>query len=466
MSEKRLRNTNTLMSYPKYKDSGQDWLGKVPAHWVLKPGQAAFSKQKISNAGLKEKTVLSLSYGHIKIKALDKQHGLVPESYATYQIVDKGNIIIRGTDLQNDHTSLRIGLVHTPGIITSAYLCLMPRNTVSPEYGFQILHTFDLTKAIYRYGIGLRQNLDHGEIKRLPIFLPPLNEQAAIVRFLDHANQKIEGFIRAKKKLIGLLNEQKQAIIQQAVTRGLNPDVKLKPSGISWLGDIPEHWILMRAKYVYKEIDDRTKTGKEEQLSVSHLTGVTPRSEKNVTMFKAESYIGHKICKPGDLAINTMWAWMAALGVSQYEGIISPAYAVYRQRSPVRLLNDFADMLLRTHPYKSNYLSHSTGVRASRLRLYPEEFFKIFIIIPPIKEQKQIVEFIKADTSPRDDAITRAEREIALMQEYRARLTADIVTGKLDVREAAARLPEVIESLDSVPDVLDGEEEFDEVDGE
>ena len=134
--------------------------------------------------------------------------------------------------------------------------------TVAPDYGYQILNVFDLTKAIYRYGSGLRQNLDHGEIKRLPIFLPPLDEQAAIVRFLDHANRKIDGFIRAKRKLIGLLNEQKQAIIHRAVTRGLHPDVPLKPSGIPWLGDIPMHWPISRVKNEFKCLkspDDSTQ---------------------------------------------------------------------------------------------------------------------------------------------------------------------------------------------------------------
>lgn len=451
-----------LKPYADYKDSGQQWLGDIPAHWELKPGQFAFSKQKKLNKRLKEKTVLSLSHGKIKVKEVSKQHGLVPDSYATYQIVEKDNIVVRGTDLQNDHNSLRIGLVQNKGIITSAYLCLKARNTVSATYAYQILNTFDLTKAIYRYGSGLRQNLDHSEIKRLPIFIPPLFEQEAVIRFLDHANRKIDSFIRAKKKLISLFNEQKQVIIQHAVTRGLNPDVKLRPSGVPWLGDIPKHWDLKRAKYIYREIDDRSSTGKDEQLSVSHLTGITPRSEKNVTMFKAESYVGHKICRPGDLAINTMWAWMAALGVSQYEGIISPAYAVYRQHLPKRLVDEFADMLLRTQPYKCSYLSCSTGVRASRLRLYPEEFFKIFIIIPPISEQRQIVEAIKAEICSRDAAIARAEREIALIQEYRTRLTADIVTGKLDVREAAAGLPEESELPEVSTDVLENEEELDE----
>jgi len=179
---------------------------------------------------------------------------------------------------------------------------------------------------------------------------------------------------------------------------------------------------------------------------------VTPRSQKNITMFKAESYVGHKICRPGDLAVNTMWAWMAALGVSTYEGIISPSYAVYRQRKPERLLSNYADYLLRIAPYRFNYLSRSTGLRPSRLRLYPDEFLKIPIIIPPREEQQQIVDSIAVETSALNTAIARTEREIALMQEYRTRLTADVVTGKLDVREAVTKLPDLRDA--GVPETM------------
>ena len=240
--------------------------------------------------------------------------------------------------------------------------------------------------------------------------------------------------------MIALLNEQRKAIIHRAVTRGLDPTVPLKPSGIPWVGDIPKHWEVMRAKYVFREVDERSVTGTEELLSVSHITGVTPRSEKNITMFKASSYVGHKLCRPDDLVINTMWAWMAALGVSTHNGIISPAYAVYRPRCPGRLVGRYLDGLLRTIPYIANYRCQSTGIQSSRLRLYPEEFFRIPIVLPPAEEQRDIVNQIEKDTADLNSAIYRAQREIGLLHEYRTRLIADVVTGKLDVRIAAATL--------------------------
>jgi type I restriction enzyme, S subunit len=238
------------------------------------------------------------------------------------------------------------------------------------------------------------------------------------------------------------LNEQKQVVILRYVTGRLAADTPVRASGIPWVGDIPSRWRILRAKYLFHEVDERSTSGGEELLSVSHLTGVTPRSEKNVTMFKAESYVGHKICRPRDLVINTMWAWMGALGVSKQEGIVSPAYAVYRPREANHLLGEYVDLLLRTRPYTANFICRSTGVRASRLRLYPEEFLKIPVIIPPEGEQRDIIDSIRTETQSLSDAIKRTEREIALIQEYRTRLIADIVTGKLDVCDAAARLPD------------------------
>ena len=428
-----------LKPYAEYKESGQKWLGGVPAHWDLKPGHAAFGKRKESNRGMKEKTVLSLSYGRIKVKATDKQHGLVPESYETYQVVNEGNVIIRGTDLQNDHTSLRIGLSRNRGIISSAYLCLQALPSITPDYGYQILNVFDLTKAIYRYGSGLRQNLDHGEIKRLPIFLPPLDEQAAIVRFLDHANRKIDGFIRAKRKLIGLLNEQKQAIIHRAVTRGLQPDVPLKPSGIPWLGDIPMHWETPLNRQLFRE-NVRQHNGKpERQLSLSQRDGLIATDDMKERSMQTSSFDNWKVTIPGDLVLNRFKAHLGVFFASTLRGIVSFHYGVFE---PQRKLNTkYFELLCHTTPYKVIYAGRSNGMTVGLQNLSNQNFYGVRSIVPPLKEQNEIVTYSETATVDLNTAIARTEREIALMQEYRTRLTADLVTGKLDVREAAAHLP-------------------------
>ncbi|MEW8418874.1 MAG: hypothetical protein AB2669_05845 [Candidatus Thiodiazotropha endolucinida] len=169
---------------------------------------------------------------------------------------------------------------------------------------------------------------------------------------------------------------------------------KYKTPKVSWIGKIPEHWAEHRAKTFFKEIDDRSQTGDEEMLSVSHVTGVTPRSQKNVTMFKAETNVGQKKCQPGDIAINTMWAWMAALGVSKYDGIVSPSYGVYRPINHGNFNQVFLDNLLRVEGYRSEYKCRSTGIRPSRLRLYPDKFLSIPLIYPPLTEQNQIGSYL------------------------------------------------------------------------
>ena len=241
-----------LKPYAAYKESGLPWLGQVPAHWILLPSFGVFVPIRERNQGMKEKTVLSLSYGRIVVKPAELLHGLVPESFETYQIVNPSDIVLRTTDLQNDHKSLRIGMVRDRGIITSAYLALRVNSVVSPDFGFQFLNVWDTRKAIYGYGSGLRQNLDFSHFKRMPVPVPPPAEQTAIVQFVDWVNGRFERAIRSKRKVIALLNEQEKAIIRRAVTRGLDPSVPLRPSGIPWLGDIPQHWELRRLKWVLR----------------------------------------------------------------------------------------------------------------------------------------------------------------------------------------------------------------------
>ena len=263
-----------LRPYPEYKESRLPWLGLVPGHWDTRPAFGAFVPNHERNHGMKEKTVLSLSYGRIVIKPAEKLHGLVPESFETYQIVNPGDIVLRTTDLQNDHTSLRVGMVRDRGIITSAYLALRVNTGVSPDFGFQSLNVWDTSKAIYGYGSGLRQNLDFSHFKRMPVAVPPPTEQAAIVRFLDWANGRLERAIRAKRKVIALLNEQKQTIVHRAVTRGLDPSVALKPSGIPWLDDIPQHWRTVRNLALFSHRVDQGTHGLP-ILQVSLRSGIT-----------------------------------------------------------------------------------------------------------------------------------------------------------------------------------------------
>ena len=207
---------------------------------------------------------------------------------------------------------------------------------------------------------------------------------------------------------------------------------RYKNSGVEWLGEVPEHWEVEKGLRYLFETEDRSVKGDEELLSVSHLTGVTPRSEKNITMFMAESYEGSKLCDVGDIAINTMWAWMSALGVSKYRGLVSPSYGTYRQRKPERFNPTFLDHLIRTDVYRSHYTVNSTGITTSRLRLYPHSFLRLKFICPPREEQDRIVAFLDQKTAEIDALIAKKQRQIELLDEQKAILINRAVTRSLN----------------------------------
>ncbi|MEV6992158.1 restriction endonuclease subunit S [Streptomyces sp. NPDC093228] len=192
------------------------------------------------------------------------------------------------------------------------------------------------------------------------------------------------------------------------------------------LGDIPSHWEERRAKFYLREVDERSPSGTEEQLSVSHLTGVRPRRHKNVTMVAA-SYVGHKVCQPGDVVVNTMWAWMAALGVSPRAGLVSPSYGVYRPRSPHTFVPAYLDRLLRLPAYADEYRVNSTGVTSSRLRLYPDRFLNISLIHPPFDEQRVIVGYLRRIEQQVGSAVRAKQELISLMREQRRTVVGDAV---------------------------------------
>lgn len=217
-----------------------------------------------------------------------------------------------------------------------------------------------------------------------------------------------------------------------------------------WLPAVPEHWNEQRAKTFFREVDERSKTGQEELLSVSHLTGVTPRSQKNVTMFKAASYVGHKLCRPGDIVVNTLWAWMAALGASRHTGLVSPAYGIYRPRNADSFNPAYLDYLLRTRAYVAEYIGRSTGIRASRLRLYPNQFLDIPLLQPPRPEQDQIVAYLRAQDAHIARYILAKRELIKLLTEQKLRIIDHAVTRGLDPN---VRLkPSGIEWLGEVPE--------------
>lgn len=324
------------------------------------------------------------------------------------------------------------------GFGTTELIVLRPNFGIDGKFIYYVTRSgrFRREGADSMTGSAGQQRVPTDFVKNYITAVPPIEEQKAIVHYLDEKLEHIEQLVEKKHRLIEVLEEQKKTVAEQTATRGLKSEVSTKDSGLKWLGCVPKHWQVKRARYYFREVDERSDTGEEELLSVSHITGVTPRSEKTITMFKAESYEGSKTCKPNDLVINIMWAWMGAMGVSAYTGIVSSAYGVYRPKSAQLFDAEYLDYLTRTSPYIAEYNARSRGITSSRARMYTEDFYDIPIVRPPLSEQKEIVAYIKNETQTIDKAIQKSRSEISLIEEYRTTLISEAVTGKIDVRNA------------------------------
>ena len=455
-----------LKPYKHMKDSGVEWLGEVPAHWDVRPlkhwlgiNESVLPDDTDPDYLLEYLDIGSIGIGHLV--ALPERMSFRDAPSRARRIVSEGDTLVSTVRTYLKAVwhaeSAKAGLIASTG-----FAVLTPRCGTWSKFVSYVCQSQPFTDGVMANSIGVAYPaIAETRLGSLPIAVPPLEEQALIARFLDHATSRIERYTRAKEKLIALLKEQKQVIVHDAVTGRIDvrtgkPYPAYKPSAIAGLGYIPEHWDVRSAKWHFREVDERSTTGCEELLSVSHITGITPRSEKNVTMFKAESNVGYKICRSGDVVINTMWAWMAALGLARQLGVVSPSYAVYRRTKHSSLSADYGELLLRSAPYRAEYKRLSTGIRPSRLRLYPDAFLRIGLICPLTGEQSAIVAFVQRNSADIGRASRLIGNEITALQEYQTRLIADVVTGKLDVREAAGALPEKPRSKCTAFDEVEG----------
>jgi type I restriction enzyme S subunit len=424
-------NIAAYSTYDSYKDSGVEWIGEVPAEWHVEPGRQCVYENKYKNTGLKESTVLSLSYGRVIVKDEDKLTGLVPESFETYQIVQPGDVIIRGTDLQNDMTSLRTGLAQDKGIITSAYINLRPKTGIGPAFLHYLLHSYDVKKVFYALGSGLRQNLSYDDFKYLRLPIPSAVEQRAIAAFLDEKCAKVDEAVRIKEEQIALLRERRQILIQEAVTRGLNPAAPMKASGIDWIGETPEHWEQLANKHIFKL--RKTLVGKRSSdydlLSLT-LRGIIKRDMENPEgKFPAE-FDTYQEVSPGDFVFChfDVEETPRTVGLSEFFGMITGAYTVYSVAHGIdpRFLLHFYICADTDKKMRSLY----KGLRNT----IPKEAFGAFKTpLPPIEEQREIVAYIDDASRKIADAIAIKQEQIAALKEYKTSLINVAVTGKIKV---------------------------------
>lgn len=427
-----------MEKYSEYKDSGVKWLGEIPSHWTLLPGLAVMKENKEKNSNLEYNTILSLSYGKIIIKK-DINEGLVPAEYNTYQIVKPGYIVIRCTDLQNDKTSLRTGLVKNEGIITSAYLGLVIDAQNNPSYIHYFLHAWDITKELYRHGSGLRQSLSWLDLKRLPILIPSRTEQDAIVSYLDTVTSKIDVAIEQQKKMIELLNERKQIIINNAVTKGLDPNVKMKDSGVDWIGGIPEGWEVKKLKHIAKTNSGSTPrsiSGKDNPQSTIKWVRTTDLKNSHIT--DTSEYLSINEMKsascpllPKGTVLISMYGGEGSfgkLGLLDTEATINQALCSINCTD--KIIPEFIFFYLQAiHPI---WIKYAMSTRKDP-NLNQQTIKNIDVVFPAIDEQMYIVSAINKSIIQIDRALDNFNDQISLLQERKQIIINEVVTGKVKV---------------------------------
>jgi len=420
-----------MNTYSSYKDSGIEWIGEIPSEWDSLKLKYIFSEKPITHNT--ELNCGSISFGRVVFKDNDK----VPISTKkSYQEVLEGEYLINPLNLNYDLKSLRIGLSDIDVVVSSGYIVIKNRIEISKSYYKWLLHIYDILH-MKLLGSGVRQTISFNHISNSILTYPPLHEQQQISDYLDYKTSKIDILIEKTEQKIELLKEQRTSLINTTVTKGLNPNVEMKDSGVEWIGEIPSKWKTTRLKYIFKLREEKTDTGEGELLTVTITKGIVRRRDfikKGDHLSRSKSLKGYKVCYTNDLVNNIMKMGFRCLGISDYNGIVSPAYSVFsfinNKNKPM-----YWDYLLRTDLYVTEYKKRSKGIQESRMRLYDDYFLDIVSIVPPHQEQQQIVDYLDKENSKLDKLIDIESKRIKLLKEYRQSLISDVVTGKVDVRD-------------------------------
>jgi type I restriction enzyme S subunit len=457
-----------LKPYAVYKESGLPWLGSVPEHWELIPNRGLVRKRKVLvGKHHSDYRLLSLTKQGVIVRDISTGKGKFSADMGSSQEVRNGDIVFCLFDVPE--TPRTVGLSRYDGMITGAYTVFESLGKGSREYFELFYRAMDDRKLLSPIYSGLRNTIPPERFLGTKTPQPPRDEQAAIVRFLDWANGRLERAIRAKRKVIVLLNEQKQAIIHRAVTRGLDPSVPLKPSGIPWFGDIPQHWEVRRLRHLIKGrltygANAAAKFTNPDWPRYIRITDFRADGSLRADTFRSlpPSIACDYMVLPGDIlfarsgaTVGKAFLVVALTGVACHAGYLIRARANRNLVSP-----EFLFAFTQSKAFSA--WKDSTFNTATIQNIGADKYANLAVPFPSLAEQQSILDSLTGEIQPLFTAISRLEREIELLREYRTRLVADVVTGKLDVREAAAGLPEAVAepdgSIEVESDALDLED--------
>lgn len=433
-----------VRGYSEMKDSGIEWVGEIPKHWQIKVLFQLATQVKNKNKDLVEKNLLSLSYGKIKRKNIEKSEGLLPASFDGYNIIEENDIVLRLTDLQNDHTSLRVGRTTERGIITSAYVTIRPINSNASKYLYYLLHSFDIKKGFYGMGAGVRQGLNFEEVKMLKIPVPPIEEQISIAAYLDEKCSKIDEIIASAKASIEDYKQWKTSIIYEAVTKGLDPDAEMKDSGIEWIGKIPKGWKICKTLYALSmPITDGPHTTPE--LFDSGIPFISAEAVScgngKIDFSHKRGYISQEFyeecCQKYIPQFNDIYmiksgattGKVAMVDTDEVFTIWSPL-AVFRVNND-RVLPKYLFYYLQSDAYQKEVELGWTYGTQQNIGMRTLE--KLKICMPPISVQEKIVKYLDKNCIVVDNLISTKENLITDLESYKKSLIYEVVTGKRKV---------------------------------
>ena len=414
--------------YSEYKDSGVKWLGEIPSHWELRKMKYTFDER--SQKGFPNEPLLAATQNHGVILKSQYENRTVEatKSLDTLKLVEIGDFVISLRSFQGG-----LEYAYNRGIISPAYTILTPTH-IKASY-FKHLSKSDIFISLLKSSVtGIRegQNIDYNKLKENLLPIPPEEEQKAMGCYLDAATSKIDKAIDMQQKMIDLLNERKQIIIQNAVTKGLDDKVEMKDSGVEWIGMIPKHWGLYPLRK-YLNVNSKRNMPNAQLLSVTREEGVIVRnteSKEENHNFIPDDLSNYKYVRKGQFVINKMKSWQGSYGVSNFNGIVSPAYFVYDLNYPN---TTYFSMAIRSKMFSPFFSKYSKGIRIDQWDLVPEALKIIPFLEPPVEEQIEIVEYLGNLIPKIESKISNCQRQITLLQERKQIIINEVVTGKVKV---------------------------------
>lgn len=411
------------------KDSGIEWAGVIPNTWNINKGK--YFMELLTRPTLETDEVITcFRDGEVTLRSKRREEGFtVSLTEAGYQGIEIGDLVVHGMD----------GFAGSIGISDSRGKATPVLNVLDTEqnkrYMMYLMRTMAYCELFLSLATGIRVrtcDTNWKKLREIDYILPTIPEQKAIADFLDNECDELNTLISDIQSQIETLEQYKRSVITEAVTKGLDPDVEMRDSGVQWIGDIPAHWLVEKVKFHLQRNEPRNP-GDKQVLSVYREYGVIPKDSRddnhNVT---SEDTSNYKYVVPGNLVINKMKAWQGSMGVSEYEGIVSPAYFIYKFTDN-QIMPKYLHYLFRSC-YKDEFRRISGGIREGQWDLSPYEFSNTLLLIPPTDEQNRIVSYIDARISEIEFAITEKKQQIETIEEYKKSLIFEYVTGKKEVQ--------------------------------